>query len=472
MSGFSSLNIASNVLSAHQRALEVTAQNVANAATVGYTRQRADLQSLSATSVSGLYSTSEGVGEGVSADVVTRIRDAFLERRGQLEHGISAQAAAVDVAWSQAELSFNEPGSSGLQATLTKQWSAWGQLATTPTDPAARTAVVAASQAVVSSLNSTAKALDAQWSSTRVDLQDGLGEVNAAARQIADLNRAIVASTAGGLDSNELQDKRDVLIGTLADRIGAIGVPKADGSVDVVVNGAALVAGKTASQITLSAPTAPSGATTATSALSLAPGGAAVTPGGTMGGQLQAMNEILPGLQGRLDAVAADVAARVNAAQQDGSTAAGVRGQALFQTEAGSTTGITAGNIRLSGVSGSGLATGLLDADGNAYASSSGANADRIAQLGSSTTGPDATYRDLVTDLGVKAQSATSSAASARAIVTQVDASRQSVSGVSLDEEMTNMLVFKQSYAAISRVITAIDEMLDVLINKTGLVGR
>ncbi len=470
MSGFSSLNVAANVLSAHQRALEVTAQNVANAATVGYTRQRADLRSLSAASVQGLYSTSTGVGEGVSADQVTRIRDAFLERRGQLEHGTSAQAAAVDKAYGQAELSFNEPGDTGLQASLTKQWSAWGQLATTPNDPAARTAVIAASQNVVNSLNSTAKALNAQWDSTRIDVADGLGELNATLAQIAALNGTIISATDSKLDSNELQDRRDMLIGQLAESIGAVGVPKADGSTDVVIGGNTVVSGRGSVAVRLLSPTSSPGAGTGTAGLVLDPGGTPVTAGGTIGGQLQAMNTILPGLRSQLDGVAAQIAATVNAAQTGGGDADGYQGAALFTARTGTT--IDASTISLATTDGSKLAASKVYGPAGAPdKSNDGGNADAIAQLGKGASAPDATYRAMITDLGVQASSATSTAASASAIVTQIDAARQSVSGVSLDEEMTNMLVFKQSYAAISRVVTAIDEMLDTLINRTGRVG-
>ncbi|SDN58311.1 flagellar hook-associated protein 1 FlgK [Klenkia soli] len=471
MSGFSALRVASHALSAQQRALEVTAQNVANSATVGYTRQRADLQSLSASSISGLYATSSGVGEGVTADKVTRIRDAFLERRGQLEHGISAQAAALDTTWSQAELSFNEPGTTGLSSTLSSSWAKWGQLASTPTEPAARTAVIAASGSVVNSLTSTAKALDAQWNSTRVDVADSLTVVNSATTQIAELNRSIMAATANGLDSNELQDKRDVLIGTLADTIGATGIPKEDGSVDVVVGGATLVSGKNASTVSFTGPAASPGGATGTVALWATPGGQ-ISAGGQMGGQVTALNSVLPGLRTELDTVAASIASSVNALQVAGGDKNGNPGTPLFGTTDGSTT-VTAANIALAFTDGNLLAASKvtgLDAQGKAAAD--GGNADKIAQLAQSTTGPDATYRSMITRMGVSAAAATATAASSEAIVTQIDASRQSISGVSLDEEMTNMLTFKQSYAAMGRVISAMDEMLDVLINKTGLVGR
>jgi flagellar hook-associated protein 1 FlgK len=97
--------------------------------------------------------------------------------------------------------------------------------------------------------------------------------------------------------------------------------------------------------------------------------------------------------------------------------------------------------------------------------------ADAIHQLRLSSTGADASYRKMIVGLGVDASSATSRLTAQSVISDQVDSSRESVSGVSIDEEMTNMLAFQHGYQAAGRLVTAIDEMLDQLINHTGRVG-
>jgi flagellar hook-associated protein 1 FlgK len=101
-----------------------------------------------------------------------------------------------------------------------------------------------------------------------------------------------------------------------------------------------------------------------------------------------------------------------------------------------------------------------------------GSNADKVNQLRYSTTGVDATYRQMITQLGVQAGVTARNVDIQGVITTSVDAARESVSGVNLDEEMTNMLSFQHAYSAAGRLVTAIDETLDVLINHTGLVGR
>jgi flagellar hook-associated protein 1 FlgK len=99
-------------------------------------------------------------------------------------------------------------------------------------------------------------------------------------------------------------------------------------------------------------------------------------------------------------------------------------------------------------------------------------NADAIAQLRQSATSTDAGYRKMIVELGVQAAVAGRNLDIQSVITTQVDAARESVAGVNIDEEMTNMLSFQHAYSAAGRLVTAIDETLDQLINRTGLVGR
>jgi flagellar hook-associated protein 1 FlgK len=98
-------------------------------------------------------------------------------------------------------------------------------------------------------------------------------------------------------------------------------------------------------------------------------------------------------------------------------------------------------------------------------------NADAMSQLETAAGGVDATYRQLVVQLGVRAASAGRDLQIQTTVTAQVDTDRQGVSGVDLDEEMSNMLSFQHAYSAAARLVTAIDETLDVLINRTGRVG-
>ncbi|WP_225232806.1 flagellar hook-associated protein FlgK [Klenkia terrae] len=469
MSGFSTLNVASRALAAQQKAIEVTSQNVANANTVGYTRQRVEMQSLSSASAYGLQAREDSLGNGVSADKVIRVRDAFLERRTQQESGRAAQAATTAAAFDQLETSFGEPGTTGIQSLLTASSTAWSQLSTRPTDTTSRIAVLASAKDLANGLRTASSAISDQWTSTRTNADDVIAEANATLTQIADLNRVIQATVSRGNPANELMDQRDVLVASLSQSLGATATDTTDGMVDVVVGGNTLVSGSGVSRIALTGGTSPDTMSTTPVRLSIVPGGSVLQPGGTVGGQLAAMNTVLPGYQAKLDGVASAVIKGVNDLVTTGYDQDGIGGRKLYDgTNARDISVLLTDPAKVAAAAKMPVMDGLAVKD----ASADGDLADKVAQLAKQTNSADATYRSMITTLGIESRSAISLSTTAASVLKQVDQSRLSVSGVSLDEEMTNLLVFKQSYAAAARVVTAIDEMLDVLINKTGLVGR
>jgi flagellar hook-associated protein 1 FlgK len=462
VSALSSLNAANSALMAQQRALDITGQNVANVNTDGYSRQRVDLQSIGASTVPALFSTSSDVGGGVSGNSVTRIRDAFMENRALAEHATSAQLTVQADAHTQIEASFREPGDNGLQAVMDTMWSSFEDV--TSTDEAARSTVLENIATVANSLNTTSAALDQQWTQTREDLSAALGQANATAAQIADLNSQIQAATQGGGSANELSDKRDALVLSLATSIGATASTRSDGMVDVLVGGSTLVSGARAISLALDG-AASLGDLSDGLAVKTVPGGTRVAAGGTAGGQLAVLSDIIPTYQKSLDDIAVRVADVLNSGNQGGYRADGSAGAALLGSS-DPTKGITAGTITL-------LTSTPADVAASAVAgvaSTDTSNAQLMARLGD-TSGVDASYRTLVTQLGVASSVATQSLSIQSTITSNVDAARQSVSGVSIDEEMTQMLAFQHGYEAAARMITAMDEVLDKLINSTGRVG-
>src|SRR4029450_6991285 len=118
-----SLTAATTALWAQRRALDVTGQNIANVNTEGYSRQRVDLQAIGGSVVPAFYSTSPGIGAGVNADEVTRIRDAFLEGRGHVETANSARMTVDADAYELVEQAFREPGKTGIQSLLSDVWN-------------------------------------------------------------------------------------------------------------------------------------------------------------------------------------------------------------------------------------------------------------------------------------------------------------------------------------------------------------
>ncbi|MGY1649663.1 flagellar hook-associated protein FlgK [Geodermatophilus sp. SYSU D01119] len=472
MSTFSGLNTASTALWAAQRGLDVTGQNIANVNTAGYSRQRVEQSARGGTAVPAVHSVSTAVDGGVDSEQVRRVRDALLEARGHLETSKTAQLAAESAALSGVEDAFREPGDSGIQSMLADVWSSLSELSTRPTTLASRSQVLERLDTLADGVRTTRASLDQQWDQTRDGVSALVTEVNTSAASIAELNVAIRQATLSGLPTNELADRRDALVVKLSEAVGAVAVPRADGVVDVTVGGTALVAGGEAIAVRLAGSTGPDGVGTDAPRLETAPGGTTLRPGGTAAGQLTALTSTIPAYRGRIDEFARSLASTFNTAHAAGFDSTGAPGGVLFDDGAGGTA-VTAANLTLRltdptrfAASGTDPATvgGAVAADGR--------NADAMFKLSLKTDGLDAGYRELVVALGVQSSVATRDLEVQQVVSAQVDAARESVSGVNLDEEMTNMLSFQHAYSAAARMVSAIDQALDTLINRTGLVGR
>jgi flagellar hook-associated protein 1 len=469
VSTFGSLNAATTALWAQRRALDVTGQNIANVNTEGYSRQRVDLKAIGGSVVPAFFSTSNGLGGGVNADEVTRIRDAFLEGRGHTEHANSSRLTVENETFELVEQAFREPGDTGIQSLLSEMWSGWEDVANQPQDEAARGQVLKRLETLVGGIHFSQASLGAQWTQSRESLDVLVADVNASASTIADLNQAILRAHQSGLPANDLSDQRDLLVMKLADQVGATVRPGQDGMVDVIVGGMSLVSGTAASEFAVQGPTDPDLITaTDKPRIVTATGGYTVIPSGTAGGQLTALNTIIPAYRDQLDTLANDLAASLNGQHMLGYDLAGAAGGPLLGSSGGP---VTAETLKVMITDPSKVAASSVAPTGGVAAVDNG-NADAIAQLRLATTGTDASYRKMIVELGVQAAVSQRNLGIQGVISTQVDAARESVSGVNLDEEMTNMLSFQHAYAAAGRMVTAIDETLDVLINRTGLVGR
>jgi flagellar hook-associated protein 1 FlgK len=330
VSGFSSLNVARTALWASQRGLDVTGQNIANVNTEGYSRQRAELQAIGANTVPALYSVSNEVGGGVSADTVTRIRDAFLEGRAQTEHANQANLTAAKDALSQIEQAFREPGDTGIQSMLTDVSSAWDDVANHPENLAARSQLLQRAETLVSGLHATKASLDGQWNQTRENLQVLVADVNAAAGSIAKLNEQIKQATITGEPANDLADKRDLLVMTLAEKVGATTTPGEDGAVNVVVAGTTLVAGGKALTLGLSGTSDPDAVTSDPPSIVTVPAGSKLRVGGTAQGQLATLTTIVPDYRTALDGIAQKLAGSLNAVHVTGYDLTGAPGNPMF----------------------------------------------------------------------------------------------------------------------------------------------
>src|SRR5215218_2015000 len=164
MSSFSGLSTALSSLHAQRQALEVAGQNVANANTVGYTRQRAQMSSVEALAAPSLHSGGLAPGTGVRVDGVARLGDVFLDARLRSETGGAAFAATRAETYARLESTVAEPSDKGLSAALSTFWASWENVGNTPDSESARAVLLQDATALADRISTGYAAVSTQWS--------------------------------------------------------------------------------------------------------------------------------------------------------------------------------------------------------------------------------------------------------------------------------------------------------------------
>jgi flagellar hook-associated protein 1 FlgK len=459
MSTFSGISTALSALYAQRRGLDVTGQNIANVNTEGYSRQRADLTSVSTSGVAALWATSNSPGGGVRMDTATRLGDTFLAGRSRAEHARSGYLDTRAAALKDVEQVLTEPSDQGIAAQLADVWAGFDDVANRPGDEAARSQLLQRAGTVADTLAASSASFSRQWDAQREQLDGLVTEVNAAATGIAELNQSIMRATQAGMPSNELQDRRDVLALELAELTGGVARTGQDGSLDVYLEGSALVRGNRAEQLTVTGGDRLVDVGVDPISVNWAQDGrSAGISGGTIGAVTENLQVTLPDYTKQLDAVAMSLASAVNTQHVQGYDADGNPGVALFA-------GTTAATLRVAITDPRQVAASATQTPGG---DRNGGNADALANIKDAVSGPDSSWRTLVVGVGVAVQTAERRSDIQTSVTAKADQLRDSVAGVNLDEEMANMLGYQRAYEGAARVLSTIDSVLDTLINRMG----
>jgi flagellar hook-associated protein 1 FlgK len=442
MATWTGISTALSSLQAQRVAMDIAGQNIANVNTPGYTRQRVHLSS----------------GLGVDVSAIQRLQSGVLGDRARTEGARLGDLTVTSTVLNELEQVFTEPSASGLASKLDAFWSGFSDVARNPNNAAARIQVVEQAGVLTSWLNDAAQRLTGISTDYKTSLSNLVTSANSYAQEIADLNIAISQSVQGSSDTNSLLDQRSYAATQLSNAVGGTFTVDDANIMRVSLGGNTFVGSSNyaALQVDTTA-----GTTTVQWASNDST--AAITSG-TANGYLETINTVIPAWTASLDAVAAALVSKVNTAQAAGYDLDGIAGAAMF-------TGTTAATIAVAISDGADIAASA-NAPTGLVASLNGSNADTMSALGTVSGGPDGLYQNLVVSLGYSTQAANQSAQTQDSFNSSIMGQIDSESGVNIDEEMANLLTYQRAYEAAARVLTAIDEALATLINRTGLVGR
>jgi len=472
--------IARTALLTHQTSLQVVSQNVANAETPGYSRQRPMLSASTP-----LRMPTGNIGTGVRFEGVERQRDILLDRSFRSASSLLGESNYRRDALSQVEEMFGEPSDAGMAAKLDQFWSAFSELSATPGSLSAKAVVQQRGQQLAQLFNDYDTGLTQARESATSRISTTVSQINQLAEQVAELNGRITTAEAGGSVASDLRDRRDLLLDDLSRMAGTRVEPQRDGSVTVMLANSTLVDGTSARalRVQLDPPTPPPAITPADIPVKLLLGNS-VDRLAPLGGELKAMADVIntdvPQLRGRLDALASALAGAVNTAHSSGFVFSGaaIPGAAAGNFFDPGTVGdpVRAGTLRLfsaiaadpANIATSGDANAPLDNSVSTALSALRNNTTAVSFTGpngeSETAGLNTFFRSTVTRLGLAVRSAEDDAIVRTTLADQADTRRQSVSGVSTDEELIMLMRVQQSYVAATKLIKTADEMLQTIL--------
>ncbi|MDF1605952.1 flagellar hook-associated protein FlgK [Nocardioides sp. YIM 152315] len=471
-SPFSSLNTALSALRYQQAALDIASTNVANASTEGYVRRRVVGETVGAAAAPAVWSRSNEIGSGVQPSGVQRLVDPLLDMRVRREHGRQSYLDLKGTAMSRVETGIAEPSDKGVAKAIETFKNSIADLENAPNTDAARAQVLANGAVVADAFAIQARNVQDELGDQRARVVATVQEVNDLAQQLASTNKTIAGSTGGG-DTATLMDTRDQLALRLAELTGATATVRSDGGMDVKLGGQALVQGGDASTLTVTPGKMADGVTDDPDKVGFAltsPAGvtAVVAPAdGELAASAELINSVLPDYVAELNALVTDFADAFNAAHDDGYDAGGLQGGQFFAYDASN----PAGTLEVLITDTSKIALSAVPPPPPPAVPVGNTDTGNAANLADSITIQDG-YQRLVNGFGTDVASVKRLADNQSVMSSQVDAAREQLAGVSIDEESVNMVMAQRSYEAAARVMTTVDSILDTLINRTGLVGR
>jgi flagellar hook-associated protein 1 len=446
----STLSIASQALGADSGALAITNNNIANANTSGYSRQ---IVHLSAETLTPNGSMQDG---GVSYDGYTSVRDELLQIGINQKTSDASSLETQSTLWAQVETGFSST-SSGVGAALSIFFSNLSALATAPNNAASRQTAYSSAGQLVTAFHQAAAAFSSAASQADQSVAGTVAQINQLSSHIAALDIQLATTEASGQDGGSLKDQRDALTTQLAQLTGITSTPTSSTPSLAVGNGTPLVIGGTAYPLQVVLDT--DGQTQVMSAQGDNITGSLM--GGSLGGALQMRDTEIPQLSSKLDQLASDLATAVNTLQAQGYDQNGGHGQPLFALAANGTS--AAAGITLAASTGASLA---ISSDGSAGSSGNLTNLLAVqTQALSSGESPTDTYASLVQAIGDASSTASGNLQATNTVLNQLTSQQASESGVSIDEETTNLLRYQQAYVAAAKVISTINELYSTLMN-------
>lgn len=476
---FSSFNAANKGLIAQQTALQTVIHNISNANTEGFSRQRVDLKADRASNYTGVGQ----LGTGVKMESIVRLVDDYVSKQIRQENGTLEQYTTKAQVLDQLEVIFNEPSKTGLNFNLGEMFDSWQELSSNPENLSSKTIVVEKSKTMTDTLKHMASQTDSLIAETKGQIEKNVQDMNSIIKQLDSLNKQIFNISLKDQIPNDLLDQRDLLLRDLSatadfkadfDTYGRVAISfnrEDSGFVEVLNTEGAKNVNINIDDSSIS--------------ISVGEDKIAIT---VSSGQIKGNTEAIEELKSRraeLNNFAKTMADAINTVH----TGADPANDLFFTFEGGE---FDAATIQVNdkiqednSLVRTGKASDSPEGDGSRALAIARLRNTKLSFQEGATIEYDidtmtiknqqggitieGAYSDIVTKVGISKEHADNMVSNQGVLLDQLEQRRESTSGVSIDEEVTNLIKYQKSYEANARVISVLSEMLDTLINRTGV---
>lgn len=446
-----SLMIGVQALEVSQGALTATSNNIANADTAGYTREVTQIAE-NAESVSGGVVT----GGGVNLTGLQSVRDELLNLQIQQQTSAQSNEDAQSSALNQVQTYFASSGSD-IASAFSAFSSSLVALSANPSSSSVQAGVLSAGQNLAKAFNTTANGLTSVQSEMDTQVTQTVAEINSLTNQIAQLNGKVSQLTAQGKDGGTIEDQRNQLVLQLSKLTGISVSQSSDGEVITTGNGSPLVMG--GQSFSLQTTTGSDGMQHVLD--STGNDITASIQGGTLGGTIAIRDQVIPSYLSQLNTLASQFASAFNAAQAQGYDANGDAGQDFFSIPSDTADAAAGLSVAITNA-----AQVAMSSDGTA--GSNGNVTNLTAALTNALPAgqsPSQMYANLVFQVGNDASNTSTQSTAIGDNLLQLSNQQSSVSGVSIDEETTNLIRYQTAYEAAARIISTIQALNTVTLN-------
>lgn len=472
---FFGLNTAVSGLLASQRGLYTVNHNLTNSRTPGYSRQQVDQRATKAHRLQGIGFQ----GTGTEITGINRIRDSFVDFKYWNETSKTGEWQVKRESLLEIEKIFNEPSNSSFRKYIDDFYESLDNMKTNPSDLSYREPVLKNAEALTKHINETSKRFINLREDTEENVSIKVDHINGLANQIQGLNKQIHVQEVGGVAANDLRDRRELLIDELSKIVNISVKESDDGKMDISIGGASLVNHIYVTEINFN-----KDAKTKDDLITWSYGGKI----DLQSGELKGLTDLLKGdgkdnsyrgipfFEDQLNHFAKTFADKFNEVHREGKGLDGSTGLDFFTYDPNEPAGTMAiskeiyGDIR-------------KFAAGSTENPEDSENLQKLIRLredqnffdgtaGYAKGTPDDFIKSIMSSMAVDSMQAKRFHDTQVLLQKNLASKRMSISGVSLNEEMADMVQFQHIYRASAKMISTMDMLLDITVNRLGQVGR